>query len=387
VAAEPSRLKVLLVITRLELGGAQRVVLHTAGHLDRESFEVALAWGPGDRLDPEAAAIDDLQRYPVPPLVRPVAPLSDLHAARELRRIMRSFRPDVVHTHSSKAGILGRFAAHREGVPAVVHTIHGFGFTPLQPPPMRLAFRTVEKALARWTDHFITVSESDRRRGVETRLFAADRSTVIRAGIDLAAFRAASGGGAVRDRLGVPRAAPLVTQVGNFKPQKAPLDFVRVAAAVAAEHPDAWFVMVGDGPLRPAAEELARSLGVADRVMFCGWWDDVPSLLDATTVAVLTSVHEGLPCSVVEALAAGVPVVATAVDGTVEVVRSGDNGYLAPVGDIAALANAVSRVIGDPAERTRLAASARSGLDEFDRDVMVRQQEELYRWIGPTCRS
>ncbi len=380
-------MKVLLVITRLELGGAQRVVLHTARHLDRESFEVALAWGPGDRLDPEAAAIDGLQLFPTPSLVRQVAPLSDLRAVRDLRRVVRSFRPDVVHTHSSKAGILGRFAAHREKVPAVVHTVHGFGFTPLQPPPMRFAFRTVETALARWTDHFITVSESDRRRGVESGLFAAERATVIRAGIDLAAFRAASGGAAVRDRLGIPGAAPLVTQVGNFKPQKAPLDFVRVAAAVAVERPDAWFVMVGDGPLRPAAEELARSLGVADRVVFCGWWDDVPALLDATTVAVLTSVHEGLPCSVVEALAAGVPVVATAVDGTVEVVRSGDNGYLAPVGDIAALADAVCRVIGDPAERARLAASAREGLGEFDRDVMVRQQEELYRWIGPTCRS
>jgi glycosyltransferase involved in cell wall biosynthesis len=380
-------MKVLLVITRLELGGAQRVVLHTARRLDRELFDVALAWGPGDRLDTEAAAIDDLHRFPVASLVRPVAPVSDLRAVRDLRRVVRSFRPDVVHTHSSKAGILGRFAAHRERVPAVVHTVHGFGFTPLQSPPMRFAFRTVERALARWTDHFITVCESDRRRGVESGLFPAERVTVIRAGIDLAAFRAASGGAAVRNRLGIPGTAPLVVQVGNFKPQKSPLDFVRVAAVVAAERPDAWFVMVGDGPLRSAAEELARSLGVADRVVFCGWWDDVPALLDAATVAVLTSVHEGLPCSVVEALAAGVPVVATAVDGTVEVVRSGDNGYLAPVGDIAALAEGVRRVIDDPAGRARLAASARGGLGEFDRDVMVRQQEELYRWIGPTRRS
>jgi len=380
-------MRVLLVITRLELGGAQRVVLHTARRLDRGAFEVALAYGPGDLLDPEAAAIDDLRLFEVPSLVRPVRPISDLRAARDLRRVIRSFQPDVVHTHSSKAGILGRFAAHREKVPAVVHTVHGFGFTPLQPPPMRFAFRTVEKALARWTDHFITVSESDRRRGVESRLFASDRATVIRAGIDLAAYRGASGGAGVRRHFKIPEGAPLVTQVGNFKPQKAPLDFVRVASAVAAERPDAWFVMVGDGPLRPAAEDLARSLGVADRVVFSGWWDDVPALLDATTVAVLTSVHEGLPCSVVEALAAGVPVVATGVDGTVEVVRSGDNGYLAPVGDIAALAGAVCRVIGDPAERARLAASARKGLDEFDRDVMVRQQEELYRWIGPTRRS
>lgn len=385
--SDPRRTRVLLVITRLELGGAQRVVLHTARELDRSRFEVALAWGPGDLLDSEAAAIDDLQLFEVPSLVRPVAPVSDLRALADLRRVMRSFRPDVVHTHSSKAGILGRCAARREKVPAVVHTVHGFGFTPLQSPPMRLAFRTVEKALARWTDHFVTVSESDRRRGVELGLFPEERATVIRAGVDLAALSAASGGAAVRERLGIPGRAPLVTQIGNFKPQKAPLDFVRVAAAVAAQCPAAWYVMVGEGPLRPAAEDLARSLGIADRMVFCGWWDDVPGLLAATTVSVLTSVHEGLPCSVVEALAAGVPVVATAVDGTPEVIASGVNGYLAPVGDVGALAKHVSGLLNDPDERARMAAAARDGLEDFDRDFMVRQQEELYRCLGPTNRS
>ncbi len=146
MGSAPRRTRVLLVITRLELGGAQRVVLHTARKLDRKDFEVALAWGPGDLLDSEAAAIDDLRLFEVPPLVRPVAPVSDLRAFAGLRRVIRTFRPDVVHTHSSKAGILGRLAARREKVPVVVHTIHGFGFTPLQPPPMRVAFRTVEKA-------------------------------------------------------------------------------------------------------------------------------------------------------------------------------------------------------------------------------------------------
>jgi glycosyltransferase involved in cell wall biosynthesis len=300
---------------------------------------------------------------------------------------MRSFRPDVVHTHSSKAGILGRFAARRERVQSVVHTVHGFGFTPLQPPPTRFVFRTLERALARWTDHFITVSESDRRRGVELGLFPAERASVIRAGIDLEAFRSAAGGDAVRVALGIPPTALLVTQVGNFKPQKAPLDFVRMAAAVASQVPDVWFVMVGDGPLRTAAEELARSLGVAEHMVFCGWWDDVTALLDATTVSVLTSVHEGLPCSVVEALAAGVPVVATAVDGTVEVIGSGVNGFLAPVGDVDALATGVRGILQDPVMRERMAAAARDGLDQFDRDAMVRQQEELYRWIGSASRS
>ena len=380
------RIRVLLAITRLELGGAQRVVLHTARELDRGSFAVALVWGPGDLLDGEATSVPDLECIPLPTLVRPVAPISDLRALASLRAAMRSFRPQVVHTHSSKAGILGRLAASLEGVPAV-HTVHGFGFTPLQSAPKHYLFRTVEKIMARYTDHFVTVSEADRSRGIEMGLFKPENATVIRAAIDLERFRASAGGDAVRERLGVPVEMPLVTQVGNFKPQKAPLDFVRVAADVHGRHPEVWFAMVGDGPLRTAAEDLAHELGVADQMIFSGWWDDVPGLLNATTISVLTSRHEGLPCSVVESLAAGVPVVATAVDGTGEVVRSGDNGLLAAAGDVGGLADAVCRLLADPGLRKRMGAAAGNGLDDFDHDLMVRQQEDLYRWVVSSSHS
>ena len=383
---ETARIRVLLAITRLELGGAQRVVLHTARELDRRDFDVALAWGPGDRLDDEALSIPELERFPVPALVRPVAPISDLRALKSLRAAVRSFRPHVVHTHSSKAGILGRLAARLEGVPAV-HTVHGYGFTPLQSVPKRFAFRSAEKIMARFTDCFVTVSERDRRRGIEMGLFSSEKVRLIRAAIDLGRFRGAAGGDAVRERLGVPLDVPLVTQIGNFKPQKAPLDFVRLAATVLERHRGVWFTMVGDGPQRRPAEQLADELGVTDRIIFAGWWDDVPGLLAATTVSVLTSRHEGLPCSVIESLAAGVPVVATEVDGTVEVVRSGDNGFLAEAGDIGGLAEAVSRLLADPDLRQRMAESAREGLEDFNQALMVRRQEDLYRWMCSRSRS
>lgn len=383
---DADRIRVLLAITRLELGGAQRVVLHTARKLDRKFFDIALAWGPGDYLDDEATTIPELERIPVPTLVRPVAPISDLRALFSLRAAVRSFQPRVVHTHSSKAGILGRLAARMEGV-STVHTVHGFGFTPLQKASTNFLFRAAEKTMARYTDHFVTVSETDRRRGIEMGLFPPDKATVIRAGIDIGRFKAAIDGEAIRERLGVPIGVPMVTQIGNFKPQKAPLDFVRVAADVHGKYPDAWFVMVGDGPLREQAEKLAHELGVSRRMVFSGWWNDVPGLLAATTVSVLTSRHEGLPCSIVESLAAGVPVVATAVDGTVEVVRSENNGLLAAAGDIAGLARSIERLLADPGLRARMAAAAREGLEEFDRDLMVRQQEDLYRWMCSHGRS
>ena len=374
-------IRVLTVITRLELGGAQRVALHTASHLDRDVFDAGLAWGSGDVLDEEARALTDVTRFEISSLVRPVSPMSDLRALAELRSAIRRFQPDVVHTHSSKAGVLGRLAARLENVPAVVHTVHGFGFTPLQSPIGRAAFFRAEKLAARWTNHFVAVSRVNLDRGVELGLWKAEEATVIRAGVDLDRFRAPGDGLGARRRLDLPEGVPLVTQIGNFKPQKAPLDFIRAAALMAEEVPDLRFVMVGDGPLRGEAEARAAELGLAGRVVFCGWWDDVPGLLAATTVSVLSSLHEGLPCSVVESLAAGVPVVATAVDGTPEVIRPGINGDLVPPGDPAALARAVVAILADDQRRQSMAAAAADGLDDFGRDHMVRKLEELYRWM------
>jgi glycosyltransferase involved in cell wall biosynthesis len=375
------RLRVLTIITRLEFGGAQRVVLHTAATLDRGVFDVGLAWGPGDVLDEEARAIDDLRTYEIDDLVRPVAPVRDLKALSGLRRAIRDFKPHVVHTHSSKAGVLGRLAARLEGVPAVVHTVHGFGFTPLQSPVKRAVFFRAEKIAARWTDHFVAVSQLNLDRGVELGLWRAEQVSVIRAGIDLSLFRRGGDGSETRRGLGIPAGVPVVTQIGNFKPQKAPLDFVRAAARVSETIDDVRFVMVGDGPLRGEAEVLAAELGISDRVIFSGWWHDVPGLLAATTVSVLSSIHEGLPCSVVESLAAGVPVVATAVDGTPEVIRPGINGELVAAGDPASLGDAILGILTDDERRRAMSEAAADGLDDFDRDRMVRQLEGLYRCL------
>lgn len=379
------RVRVLHVITRLEPGGAQRNTLYTVGHLARDEFDAGLAWGPGAPLDGAAQQLDDVVLLPVPTLVRPLAPRSDVAAVAALRDAMRRFRPAVVHTHSSKAGILGRVAARLEHVPAVVHSVHGFGFTPLQPPWLRAAFFVAERIAVRWTDHAVFVSRRQLATAASLGLVPAGGGSVIRSGIDLKAQRAGDPRLA-RARLALPATARVVVQVGNFKPQKSPLDFVRVAAAVAPEFPDAVFVALGDGPLRPAAMALAADLGIADRCRFPGWWDDVPAVLAAASVAVLTSHHEGLPRAVVEALAAGVPVVATAVDGTPEVVVDGANGYLVTPGDVVTTAARVARLLRDTTHRATLAARAPHGLDEFDIDRMVRQQEELYRWLtGRAC--
>ena len=369
---------VLHVITRLEPGGAQRNTLYTVGHLDRARWAPGLAWGPGDELDEQARELQDVRLFEIEDLVRPVSAAKDLRALRHLRAAIRSFEPEIVHTHSSKAGVLGRLAARLERVPVVVHSVHGFGFTPLQRPWTRAAFVTAEKLAGRWTRHFIAVSHANRDLGVQKGLFTPDQVSVIRSGIELERFRNPSGGDEVRRSLGLPPGVPVVTQVGNFKPQKAPLDFVRMAAQVVKRNPEPRFVMVGEGPLRGQAEALATELGIADRVLMCGWWDRIPELLAATRVSVLSSRHEGLPRAVVESLAAGVPVVATAVDGTVEVVRPGVNGLLVSPGDVAGLAQGVCTLIEDTALWQRMSEAATQGLEDFDIDLMVHQQEELY---------
>ena len=373
-----SRIRVLHAITLLELGGAQRNTLDTVTLLDRSRFEVGLACGVGAELYGEAQALADVRLFSLPHLAREVRPLTDLAALGELRAAIRAFRPDVVHTHSSKAGVLGRIAAHSERIPVVVHTIHGFGFGPHQSAPVRWAFLAAERWVARWTDHFVAVSRRNLEEGVRLGLFDAAHASVIRSGIVLDAFRKHAGGEAVRRELGIPPRAPLVLQVACFKPQKAPERFVATAAHLAGRFPDAHFVLVGDGELRPALDAARRRAGLEGRLHLPGWRRDVPALLDAATVVTLTSRFEGLPRALVEALAANVPVVAMAVDGVEEVVREGVDGFLVREGDIGALAERVSSLLVDPDLRAAMAARAGEGLDQFDRDAMVRQQELLY---------
>jgi len=377
-------LRVLHIITRLELGGAQRNTIFTVANLDRSMFSVGLAWGPGDELDSEARGIEDLERYEISALTRPIAPFKDIRALRDLRRAIRAFEPDIVHTHSSKAGILGRTAAHLEKVSTVIHSIHGWGFTPLQTSIKRRLFLAAERSVARWTDHFIAVSQANIDQGRDLGLLS-ENVSLIRSGIDLSPYKQLPNAAPIKRQLEIPDGVPVVTQVGNLKPQKAPLDFLRVAAIVASTEPKAHFVMAGDGPLRQKVEGLAAELGIADRLHLPGWWRDVPGLLAATDVAVLTSRHEGLPRAVVEALAAGVPVVATAVDGTPEVVRDGINGFLAPPGEVERLAAGVCTLLGDENRRKVMGGAAALGLEAFDINLMVRQQEELYRCLS--CRK
>jgi glycosyltransferase involved in cell wall biosynthesis len=382
VSAGPT-VRVCHVITQLELGGAQENTLYTVAHL-RAPFRPSLVCGPGGLLDDDARRLADVPVAFVPSLVRPIRPWSDLHALARLVAILKLERPSIVHTHSSKAGILGRLAARLAGVPVVVHSIHGFGFNDRQPAALRALLIALERAAARVTTHFVAVSRANLEAGVARGLFPRERVTLIRSGVPIAEFERAArdgtrrDGGGLRAEIGVPQGAPLIGMIACLKPQKSPLTFVEVAARVAADHPEARFVLAGDGELRAPVLARAEALGLAGRFHLLGWRRDVPRVMAALDVLILTSLWEGLPRVLPEAMAAGVPVVATRVDGTADILTDGVTGLSCAPGDVEGLASRVGRLIGDPGLRRTLAHRARAVLPEFDIDAMVRAQESLY---------
>lgn len=373
------------IITKLELGGAQQNTLFTVAHLDRSRYRPILITGEPGLLDDEAGALNGVEFYRVPSLGRPIRPIRDLRALRALTGLLTRLKPTIVHTHSSKAGILGRRAARLAGVPLVVHSIHGFGFTRYQPAPVRHALIALERMAARWTARFFAVSEANRRLGIELGLFPPERCTVIRSGIDLDAFRRACGTPlnipVKKHELGLTAGHPVVGMIAPLKPQKAPLDFVRMAALVRQARPDVRFLVVGDGALRGAMEAAIRRLGLSRVFALAGWRRDIAEILRCLDVFVLTSLWEGLPRVYLEALASGVPVVGTRVDGATEVIRDGVNGYLLDPGDVRGLAERVLYLLDHPGVAAGLREAGDGLPPEFDIREMVRRQECEYEQL------
>ena len=373
------RIKVAHVVTRLDLGGAQQNTLHTVRSLDPSRFDAVLVCGEGGLLDAEVRADRAVRAVWVPSLVREVSPLKDFLALLELIKVLRDERPDVVHTHSSKAGILGRLAAAWAGVPVVVHTYHGFGFHDRQHPRVKAAYVALERLCARLTTRLVFVSQSNARYAEAHGLGPAEGATVIRSGVRLADFPARVDADALKMSAGIGRHKLLVVSIGNLKPQKNAGDFVAACAKTAAKVPEARFVFIGDGPQRTALQAKALALGLGDRLTFLGWRRDAAQWLAAADVFAMTSLWEGLPRALVEAMRTGLPSVCYATDGVTDILADGENGFLVRPGDVDAFAERLVGLLTDADLRRRLGARAAATIgSEFDIDGMVRAQEALY---------
>ncbi len=369
----------LRVTTRLNVGGPARQAIFLTDALRARGYDTRLVWGasgPAEgTIDPPA----DLPHTYLPWLGRDLRPADDLRAARAISGIVRRWRPDVVHTHLAKAGALGRAAAVQAGVPVVVHTFHGHVLQSYFSRMKNAAFARVERALAARTDALIAVAPQVRDELLALGIGTPERWHVVPVGLDLEAFVDGRVETAeARDRLGLPSDVPVVGVVGRLTDVKDHATFLRAAAHVARVHPDAVFVIAGDGPLRADLEADARAI-LGDRVRFTGWVNDLPALYAACDVIALTSRNEGTPLGLIEAGAAGRPVVATRVGGVAEVVRDGVTGDLVAAGDHRAVGAAVAALLAEPARAAAYGEAATAHVRaRYARDRLLDDLAELY---------
>lgn len=369
--------RVAHVITRMIVGGAQETVLLAAALAERVRPVVLC----GPQTGPEGSLLDacrerGVEVVLVPELVREVDPRRDVAAVPALVRAFGDVGADLVHTHSSKAGVVGRIAARRAGLPAV-HTVHGWPFHERQRAPGRLLWQGVERACAPLARRLVVVAESDREVGLAARIGRPDQYVLVRSGLELAQYGADPASRRdVRQELGLPPDALVIGAVNRLSRQKDPVTLLIAIMPLLRERRDLRLLVVGDGPLRPEVERLAAEL--PESVRLIGLRTDVPRLLAAMDVFVSASLWEGLPRTVLQAAATGLPVVATAAGGVPDVVRDGRTGVLVPIGDAAALQRGVRSVVDDPTWGRSLATAAAEALPDFDAARMVRQLEALY---------
>ncbi|HAH31517.1 MAG TPA: hypothetical protein DCL44_04295 [Elusimicrobia bacterium] len=368
--------KIIHIITKLELGGAQSNTIYTAAHLDKEHFLVSLVCGPGGDLSGKTG---DTNTITVPFLRREVNPFRDGAALLELYLLLKKEKPDLVHTHSSKAGILARAAARLAGVPVIVHTFHGFGFHDRQNFIKRRLYIFLEKLCARFTDALIFVSAANRETALSLGIGSPERYHLIRSGIKLSNYPSPGGREKKRAELGVAPGELAVISLANTKPQKNPRGFISIAQKATSAVKNAKFIFIGGGAELDYFRRLAESLGLKNKCIFAGWRADTAELLAAADIFLLASLWEGLPRSLVEAFASGLPAVCYKTDGVGDLIKEGVNGFSATPGDEAELAAAAERILRDPGLRIKLAEGARAtDLSAFDIDLMVKQQEGLY---------
>ncbi|HEX6303462.1 MAG TPA: glycosyltransferase family 4 protein [Anaerolineales bacterium] len=381
-----NNIPVLHAITRLIVGGAQENTLYTAALLDKSRFRVEVISGP--QTGSEGGLIEEVRQRGValtilPELVRQVSPVNDLRALVKLTRRMKARGYTIVHTHSSKAGVIGRLAARLAHVPIIVHSVHGWSFHQHMPAWKKQMYIFLERLAASFTDAIIVVAGADIDKGLRAGIGRQDQYHLIRSAIPLEAFDPGKADRqAARRKLGIAPDALVLGNVGRFSPQKNPLDWVRVASRVARESPECCFLLVGDGPLRGEVEALITAEGLSQRTILTGLRRDVPDMLAAMDVFLLTSLWEGLPRVIPQAMAMGVPVVANRADGTAEAIEDGVSGYLCQPGDLDCLAAGCLELLHSPKRRRSMGACGRAyALRDFDLNTMVSQIADLYEGL------
>jgi len=379
-------LRIALVIARLNVGGPATHVIELAAGLPRDEFEVRLIAGregPGETGMHYLAEQMGVRPEILPQLSPRIGP-ADVLAFLRLRAIFRNWKPDVVHTHTAKAGAVGRTAARCAGVPVVVHTFHGHVLRGYFSPPVEFFFRSLERMLARITDKIVTLSPALKADLVDMGIAPAGKIDVVPLGMNLdPLLDCSSRRGELRSELGIGPDQPLIGIVGRLVSIKNHRLFLEAARSMVDSGNPAHFAIVGDGELRDSLQELAREMGIASRVHFLGWKQDMLPVYAALDLLALTSDNEGTPVAVIEAMAAGVPVVATAVGGVPDVIRNGETGWLVPPGDASALRRGwLEALQRDPRIEAVIIRGRREVLERFGQEQMISTMADFYRHLA-----
>jgi len=393
-------MRVSHVITRLIVGGAQEnTIASVLGLRQIPGVQADLVsgptTGPEGSLESELVAADVRTRTSEPPiltvipeLVRPLHPGNDLIALRKLTQLFRARKPDLVHTHSGKAGVLGRLAAARAQVPVIIHTIHGPSFGSFQGPFANWLFRTAELRAARVTTHFVTVADAMRDQYLAAGIGRPDQYTRIFSGFPLVPFLNARNDPLLRARHGLKPDDLVVGTVARLFKLKGHDSLFAIAPELVGKCPQIKFLLVGDGPWRNRFEQMARESGLQDRFIFAGLVPpgEIPSLLGIMDILVHLSEREGLPRALPQALAAGKPIVAFDCDGAREICRDGETGFLVRLGHLNGLTERLLLLARDESLRARLAHPGREFVRaNFPVEQMIARLYSLYQRLVMEC--
>lgn len=378
-------MRICHVITRLIIGGAQENTVLTCQGLHDKGHQVCLVTGP--EAGPEGSLLEEARAggyavEVVPSLRRAARPLTDLRARRDLARLFAQMRPDVVHTHSSKAGILGRLAARDAGIPHILHTIHGMSFNRTQPVVLQALYRGLERYCAHFTDRLVCVADAMTAQAVAAGIAPAEKFVTVYSGMRTNHFNPERyDRQAVRQAWGFGENDVVVGTIARLFRNKGYEQLIPAMALAAKENPRLRFVWVGNGAQRDEYMSRLDELGLHERVVLTGLIPphEVPRMLAGMDLLVHASQWEGLPRAAVQALLMRVPVISFAIDGAPEVVIPDQTGELVPLNDIAGLARAMVALAADAPNRQRLGETGhRLCLTRFDYHAMVDQLEAIY---------
>ncbi|OGG01221.1 MAG: hypothetical protein A3F83_16415 [Candidatus Glassbacteria bacterium RIFCSPLOWO2_12_FULL_58_11] len=378
------KFKILRIIARLNIGGPALHVIILNSELDPETYVSQLVTG---RESPAEGNMNDLasEKGVVPIIIdalgREIFFKEDIRALIKLIRLINREKPDIVHTHTAKAGTLGRIAAKLTDVPIIIHTFHGHIFHSYFGSLKSKLFLWLERLLAKFTDVIITVGEQQRREIIEYRVAEPEKVVAVPLGLDLKPFiNAKSDPNLLRDELGLNRNILLVGIVARLVPIKNHICFLEAARLVLERYDDARFLIIGDGELRKYLEQMTRELSLESRVIFMGFQHNLVKIYAGLDIVTLSSFNEGLPVALIEAMAAAKPVVSTNVGGVGDLILDGDNGLLVPSNDPAALAEAILFLLKNPDRRKMMGIAGRKkAYPLFDKNRLLLDIDRLYR--------